>query len=141
MQKKQCLNIIRIILSIPFLVVGMLALPWGIVCLCGGPDGRIGSSESIGFGFGLLLFSILCGGLFCLLNRKKRWTLLTLGFLTEGVLSLFSLIFTASFFSSLAETDRWSMSLLIVMLCSWGISLAGGYGLFQLLRITKKSKR
>ena len=141
MQKIQWLNIIRIILSIPFLVAGVLALPWGLVCLCGGPDGRIGSSESIGFGFGCLLFSILCGGLFCLLNRKKRWTLLTLGFLTEGVLSLFSLIFTTSFFSSLAETHRWSMPLLMVVLCFWGISIGGGYGLFQLVRKTKKSKR
>ena len=140
MQKIQWLNIIRIILSIPFLVAGILALPWGLVCLCGGPDGRIGSSDSIGFGFGFLIFSILCGELFWFLNRKKRWTLLTLGFLTEGVLILFSLFFTASFFSWFAETHRWSMSSLIVMLCSWGISLAGGYGLFQLVRETKKSK-
>ena len=141
MQKRQWLNIIRIILSIPFLVAGVFALPWGLVCLLGGPDGRIGSSESIGFGFRFLLFSILCGWLFWLLNRKKRWTLLTLGFLTEGVLILFSLIFTASFFSCLAETQRLYMPILMVMLCFWGISLVGGYGLFQLLRITKKSKR
>ena len=141
MQKRQWLNIVRIILSIPFLVAGVLALPWGLVCLLGGPDGRIGSSEAIGFGFGFLLFSILCGWLFWRLNKKKHWTLLTLGFLTEGVLILFSLIFTACFFSWLAETSRWSMTSLIVMLCSWGISLGGGYGLLQLVRKTKKLKR
>ena len=36
---------------------------------------------------------VLCGGMFLLLNWKKRWTLLTLGILYDGILALLAIHF------------------------------------------------
>ena len=130
--KKTLSDIIRIVLSLPFLAVGVLFWAWSIVCFVGGPDGRIGNPESILWGSGFLLFAMLCGGVFLLLNRKKRWAPVTLGILYVGVVVFFAFIFTATFFAMHFEHDDWHLPLLFTALFLWVISLAGGYGLFRL---------
>ena len=127
-------DIIRIVLSLPFLVIGVLSWVWSIVCFTGGPDGRIGSPESILFGSCFMSFSVLCGVVFLLLTRKKRWATVTLGILYVGGLAFFAFIFTATFFAMHFEHDDWHLPLLFTALFLWGISLAGGYGLFRLSR-------
>ena len=137
-QKITLWYIIRIILSLPFLVVGVFSWAWSLVCFIGGPDGRIGSPESIGFGFGFILFSVLCEGMFLLLNWKKRWALLTLGILYDGVLALLAFILTTSFFAMHLEHNVWPLPLLFAALFLWCISLVGVYGLCQLLKTPKQ---
>ena len=46
-KRKQWQNVLRIILSIPFLAVGFFTLAWSLVCFAGAPDGQIGSSDSL----------------------------------------------------------------------------------------------
>ena len=133
-------DIIRIVLSLPFLVIGVLSWVWSIVCFTGGPDGRIGSPESILWGSGFMLFSILCGGVFLLLNRKKRWAPVTLSILYVGGLAFLALTFTLTFFTIHFEHDDWHLPLLWTALFLWGISLAGGYGLFLLLKKNRKQQ-
>ena len=132
--KKTLSDIIRIVLSLPFLAVGVLFWAWSIVCFVGGPDGRIGNPESILWASSFMLFSVLCGGVFLLLGRKKRWALVTLGILYVGVVVFFAFIFTATFFAMHFEHDDWHLPLLFTALFLWVISLAGGYGLFRLLK-------
>ena len=137
-QTKTLWDIIRIVLSLPFLAVGVFAWVWSTVCFVGGPDGRIGSPESIRFGFSYMLFSVLCGGVFLLLNRKKRWALVTLIILYAGGTAFLAFVFTFSFFAMHLEHDDWHFPLLFTALFLWGISLAGGYGLCQLLKTPKQ---
>ena len=137
-QTKTLWDIIRIVLSLPFLAVGVFAWVWSTVCFVGGPDGRIGSPESIRFGFSYMLLSVLCGGVFLLLNRKKRRALITLGILYDGVTALFALLLTAAFFAMYLEHCDWIFYLLFAGLLLWGISLAGGYGLFRLVKKTRE---
>ena len=138
--KKTLGDIIRIVLSLPFLAIGVFSWVWSIVCFIGGPDGRIGSPESILWGSSFMLFSVLCGGVFLLLGRKKRWAPVTLGILYVGVVVFFAFIFTATFFAIHFEHGDWHLPLLFTALFLWGISLAGGYGLFRLLRNGRKHK-
>lgn len=133
--KKTLWDIIRIVLSLPFFAVGVFSWVWSLVCFVGGgPDGQIGSPESIGFGFGFILFSVLCGGVFLLLNRKKRWALVTLNIFYVGGSAFLAFIFTVTFWAMHFEHDGWHFPLLFAALYLWGISLAGGYGLFRLSR-------
>ena len=139
--KKTLSDIIRIVLSLPFLAVGVLFWAWSIVCFVGGPDGRIGNPESILWASSFMLFSVLCGGVFLLLGRKKRWALVTLGILYVGVVVFFAFIFTATFFAMHFEHDDWHLPLLFTALFLWVISLAGGYGLFRLSKKPEEQKR
>ena len=86
-----------LILSLPFLAVGVLAWAWSLFCFAGGPGGR-GSREAIMYGSGFMLFAIFCGVVFFLLNGKERRALITLGILYDGVTALFALLFTVAFF-------------------------------------------
>ena len=133
--------IIRIVLSLPFLAVGVLFWAWSIVCFVGGPDGRIGNPESILWASSFMLFSVLCGGVFLLLGRKKRWALVTLGILYVGVVVFFAFIFTTTFFAIHFEHGDWHLPLLFTALFLWVISLAGGYGLFRLSKKPEEQKR
>ena len=135
-REKPLPKILRIVLSLPFLAVGVFAWAWSIFCLVGAPDVRNGNMEPILYGSGFMLFSILCGGVFLLLNRKKRRALITLGILYDGVTALFALLLTAAFFAMYLEHCDWIFYLLFAGLLLWGISLAGGYGLFRLVKKT-----
>ena len=133
-------EILRIALSLPFLVVGVLAWAWSIFDLVGAPDVRNGNMEPILYGSGFMLLSILCGGVFLLLNGKKRRALITLGILYDGVTALFALLLTAAFFAMYLEHCDWILYLLFAALLLWSISLAGGYGLFRLMKKTGEPK-
>lgn len=102
-QTKTLWDIIRIVLSLPFLAVGVFAWVWSTVCFVGGPDGRIGSPESIRFGFSYMLFSVICGGVFLLLNRKKRWALVTLIILYAGGTAFLAFGFTFTFLQCISS--------------------------------------
>ena len=132
--KKTLRDVIRIVLSLPFLAFGAFSWVWSICCFVGGPDGRIGSLESILFGSRFMSFSVLCGVVFLLLTRRKRWALVTLGILYVGVVVFFAFIFTTTFFAIHFEHGDWHLPLLFTALFLWVISLAGGYGLFRLLK-------
>ena len=93
--KKFWLNVLRIVLSLLSLAVGVSALVWSLVCFAGGPDGKLGSSDSLVFGAVFLLASILCGAVFLLLNWKKRWALVSLIVLYEMPLLFFTLFVTS----------------------------------------------
>ena len=140
-RKKRLPNIIRIVLSLAFLAVGVLAWTWSLFCFSGGPVGRIGSWESILYGSGFMLFSILCGGAFLLLNRKKRRALITLGILYDGVTALFALLYTAAFFAMYLEHCDWILFLLFAALLLWGISIAGIYCIFRLMKKTEEPEQ
>ena len=137
-REKPLPKILRIVLSLPFLAVGVFAWAWSLFCFAGGPgpDARRGNMEPVLYGSGFMLFSILCGGVFLLLNRKKRRALITLGILYDGVTALFALLLTAAFFAMYLEHCDWIFYLLFAGLLLWGISLAGGYGLFRLVKKT-----
>ena len=139
-REKPLPKILRIVLSLPFLAVGVFAWAWSIFCLVGAPDVRNGNMEPILYGSGFMLFSILCGGVFLLLNQRKRRALITLGILCDGVTALFALLFTAAFFAMYLEHCDWIFYLLFAALLLWGISLAGGYGLFRLMKKNGVSK-
>ena len=133
--KKFWLKVLRIVLSILFLAVGVSALVWSLVCFVGGPDGKVGSSDSLVFGTVFLLASILCGAVFLLLNWKKRWALVSLIVLYEMPLLFFTLFVT--FYGMVAMRiygANWSHFLQLSLL--WGIIIAGGCVLF---RLTKKT--
>ena len=141
-REKALPKIFRIVLSLPFLAVGVFAWAWSLFCFAGGPDpgARRGDMEPILYGSGFMLFSILCGGVFLLLNQRKRRALITLGILCDGVTALFALLFTAAFFAMYLEHCDWIFYLLFAALLLWGISLAGGYGLFRLMKKNGVSK-
>lgn len=139
--KKTLRDVIRIVLSLPFLAFGAFSWVWSICCFVGGPDGRIGSLESILFGSRFMSFSVLCGVVFLVLTRRKRWAMVTLGILYVGGLAFFAFIFTATFFAMHFEHDDWPLPLLFTALFLWGISLAGGYGLFRLSRNAEVQKK
>ena len=139
--KKTLRDVIRIVLSLPFLAFGAFSWVWSIVCFVGGPDGRIGNPESILWASSFMLFSVLCGGVFLLLGRKKRWALVTLGILYVGVVVFFAFIFTTTFFAIHFEHGDWHLPLLFTALFLWVISLAGGYGLFRLSKKPEEQKR
>ena len=128
-----------LILSLPFLAVGVLAWAWSLFCFAGGPGGR-GSREAIMYGSGFMLFAIFCGAVFFLLNGKERRALITLGILYDGVTALFALLFTVAFFAMYLEHCDWIFSLLFAALLLWSISVAGIYGLFRLVKKTEASK-
>lgn len=139
-RKKRLPNVIRIVLSLPFLAVGVLAWAWSLFLLPGAPDALRGNMDPILYVFGFMLLSILCGGVFLLLNRKKRRALITLGILYDGVTALFALLFTAAFFAMYLEHCDWIFSLLFAALLLWSISISGGYGLFRLAKKTGEPK-
>ena len=139
--KKTLRDVIRIVLSLPFLAFGAFSWVWSICCFVGGPDGRIGNPESILWASSFMLFSVLCGGVFLLLGRKKRWALVTLGILYVGVVVFFAFIFTTTFFAIHFEHGDWHLPLLFTALFLWVISLAGGYGLFRLSKKPEEQKR
>ena len=121
-------------------LVGVLAWAWSLFCFAGGPDGRIGSRGSILYGSGFMLLSVLCGGVFFLLNGKKRRALITLGILYDVVAALFALLFTVAFFAMYLEHCDWIFPLLFAALLLWSISIAGVYGLVRLVKKTETSK-
>ena len=96
--------------------------------------------EPILYGSGFMLLSILCGGVFLLLNRKKRRALITLGILYDGITALFALLFTVAFFAMYLEHCDWIFPLLFAALLLWSISIAGVYGLVRLVKKTETSK-
>ena len=132
--KKSWLNALRIVLSILFLAVGVSALVWSLVCFAGGPDGKVGNSDSIVFGAVFLLAAILCGAVFLLLNWKKRWALMSLIVLYEMPLLFFTLLVT---FYVMVGTHIYgaNRSHFLQLSLLWGIIIAGGCALF---RLTKK---
>ena len=131
--KKFWLNVLRIVLSILFLAVGVSALVWSLVCFAGGPDGKLGSSDSLVFGTVFLLASILCGAVFLLLNWKKRWALVSLIVLYEMPLLFFTLFAT---FYVIVGTHIYGAngSAFLLLLFLWGIIIAGGCVLFRLTK-------
>ena len=134
-QKKPWLNVLRIVLSIMFLAVGVSALVWSLVCFSGGPDGKVGSSDSLVFGAVFLLAALLCGAVFLLLNWKKRWALASLIVLYEIPLIFFTQFVT---FYVMVCTRIYGAngSAFLLLLFLWGIIIAGGCALF---RLTKES--
>ena len=96
--------------------------------------------EPILYGSGFMLLSLLGAGVFLLLNRKKRRALIALGILYDGVTAFFALLFTAAFFAMYLEHCDWIFYLLFAGLLLWGISLAGGYGLFRMVKKTEEPK-
>jgi len=44
------MNIIKLFIKIIFYICGSFCLLWGVFCYLGGPDGRIGSLDSIIYG-------------------------------------------------------------------------------------------
>jgi hypothetical protein len=130
---KRWLNVLRIVLSILFLAVGVSALVWSLFCFVGGPDGKLGSSDSLVFVAVFLLAAILCGAAFLLLNWKKRWALMSLIVLYEMPLLFFTLFVT--FYGMVAMRiygADWSHFLQLSLL--WGIIIAGGCVLFRLTK-------
>ena len=131
--KKFWLNVLRIVLSILFLAVGVSALVWSLVCFAGGPDGKLGSSDSLVFGTVFLLASILCGAVFLLLNWKKRWALMSLIVLYEMPLLFFTLCVT--FYGMVAMRIYGANgSHFLQLSLLWGIIIAGGCALFRLTK-------
>lgn len=131
--KKQWLNVLRIVLSITFLAIGVSALVWNLVCFAGGPDGKVGSSDSLVFGAVFLLAAILCGAVFLLLNWKKRWALVSLIVLYEIPLLFFTQFVT---FYVMVCTHIYGAngSAFLLLLFLWGIIIAGGCALFRLTK-------
>ena len=132
--KKTLRDVIRIVLSLPILAFGAFSWVWSICCFVGGPDGRIGSPESILWSSGFMLFAILGGVVFLRLNRMAQWARVTLTILYVGVPAFLAFILTVTFFAMHFEDDDWHLPMLFTVLFLWGISLAGGYGLFRLSR-------
>ena len=132
--KKFWLNVLRIVLSILFLAVGVSALVWSLVCFAGGPDGKLGSSDSLVFGTVFLLASILCGAVFLLLNWKKRWALASLIVLYEMPLLFFTQFVT--FYVMVCTHIYGANGSALLLLFLWGNIIAGGCALF---RLTKES--
>lgn len=60
------MNIIINIVKILLFILGGLLMLWSLICFLGGPDGRIGTPESIGFGF---LFLVIGG----IVIQTGRW--------------------------------------------------------------------
>ena len=129
-EKKQWRNVLRIVLSLLSLAVGVSALVRSLLC-----DGTLGSSDSLVFGAVFLLVSILCGAVFLLLNRKKRWALAWLIFFYEMPLLLYTLMGT---FATVVCTIIYGAYLphFLQLSLLWGIIIAGGCVLF---RLTKKN--
>ena len=80
------LTVCKIALSVPLAVIGFGAWAWGVFCWAGGPDGRIGSPESILYGSAFGLAALVCAFLFVLLNGRKRWALLAIGLIYGAIL-------------------------------------------------------
>ena len=80
------LTVCKIVLSVPLAVIGFGAWAWGVFCWAGGPDGRIGSPESILYGSAFGLAALVCAFLFVLLNGRKRWALLAIGLIYGAIL-------------------------------------------------------
>ena len=68
-------------------------------------------------------------------------SLVTLIILYAGGTAFLAFIFTFSFFAMHFEHDDWHLPLLWTALFLWGISLAGGYGLFRLSRNAEVQKK
>ncbi len=132
--KKTLRDVIRIALSLPFLAVCVFFFAWSLFCFVGGPGGRVGSPESILWSSGFMLFAILGGVVFLRLNRMAQWARVTLTILYVGVPAFLAFILTVTFFAMHFEDDDWHLPMLFTTLFLWGISLAGGYGLFRLSR-------
>ena len=132
-QKKFWLNVLLIVLSLLSLAVGVSALVWSLVCFTGGPDGKLGSSDSLVFGVVFLLASILCGAVFLLLNWKKRWALMSLIVLYEMPLLFFTLFVTFYGMVGLRIYGANGSHFLQLSLL-WGIIIAGGCVLFRLTK-------
>jgi hypothetical protein len=45
-----------------FRIIGALCVGWGILCLLGGPDGKIGSIESLKWGGGFMVSGFILIG-------------------------------------------------------------------------------
>ena len=142
-KRKQWQNVLRIILSIPFLAFGFFTLAWSLVCFAGGPDGQIGSSDSLLFGGVFLLAAIVCAIVFLLLNNLKRQSVLILGMVYELVPTLIALILTIGLTDHLVNwrqnypEETMTISHFrdyLFTLPFWCVSLAGGYGLFRLMK-------
>jgi len=148
-KRKQWQNVLRIILSIPFLAFGFFTLAWSLVCFAGGPDGKIGSSDSLLFGGIFLLAAIVCATVFLLLNNLKRRSVLILGMVYELVPTLIALILTIGLTDHLVNwrqnypEETMTISHFrdyLFTLPFWCVSLAGGYGLFRLMKIQWRQK-
>jgi UPF0716 family protein affecting phage T7 exclusion len=60
-------------LAIPMIVFGLFAVFWGLVCLVfGGPEGKIGESESIIAGLIFLVPGLVAGGIGVLMIWSHR---------------------------------------------------------------------
>lgn len=57
MQGSNLLGAMLVLLGTPLVVAGALGLLWSLVCFLGGPDGKIGSWESLVFGAGFFAVS------------------------------------------------------------------------------------
>ena len=148
-KRKQWQKVLRIILSIPFLAVGFFSLAWSLVCFAGGPDGKIGSTDSFLFGGVFLFAAIVCATVFLLLNNLKRRSVLILGMVYELVPTLIALILTIGLTDHLVNwrqnypEETMTISHFrdyLFTLPFWCVSLAGGYGLFRLMKKGMKEK-
>ena len=129
---KRWLTVCRNVLSMPFAVIGFWAWGWSAFCWAGGPDGRIGSPESVLYGSAFGLAALVCGLLFVLLNERKRWALLSIGIIYDAILLLMALALTFAAFR--AESGAPLLPQLWAAIGFWVASLAAGYGLFRLAR-------
>jgi hypothetical protein len=60
------INVIVIFVKIIIYIAGGLLIFWSLICFLGGPDGHIGTLESIGYGF---LFLVIGG----IIIQTGRW--------------------------------------------------------------------
>ncbi len=129
---KRWLTICKIVLSVPFAVIGFGAWAWSAFCWAGGPDGRIGSPESVLYGSAFGLAALVCAFLFVLLNERKRWALLSIGIVYDVILLLMALALTFAAFR--AKSGAPLLPQLWAAFAFWVASIAAGYGLFRLAR-------
>ena len=146
-KQKQWSNIIRCVLSFPFLAIGVFTFAWSFFCFFGGPDGKIGSPDSLCFGAVFLFAAFLCAFLFYLVNGRKNKALLVLCFCYELVPLLIALFITTVIVIQSVkyylDYSRWVLcrpSDVFYTLAPWGVSLAGGYGLFRLMKHSRETK-
>ena len=133
--KKTLRDVIRIVLSLPFLAFGAFSWVWSICCFVGGPDGRIGSLETILFGSRFMSFSVLCGVVFLLLTRKKRWG----SFMSEAWLSLHS--FSLRLFLQCISSMMTGIFLCFGRRFSFGVSVLPEGMVFSGCRGTRRCRR
>ena len=66
------MRIMSVIAMVTLAAIGGLLTLWSLICFLGGPDGRIGSAESVVFGLLFLFAGLVFAFLAFLCKRKLR---------------------------------------------------------------------